>query len=172
MGRYIYAATPSENWSWKWIEVTHNITLSEGQISYVGGETACGQPQALFPDTSNFSETSKLDALLAYNTSLQDRFHTTANEVTMTIHYSPDIDPKHFHVEPANYRQYFHVVPGTVETVTLPLPKARNKIKLQAQALNEPGSARDKPEDESASRNDVDVFEIRVDGGTPAKKGK
>lgn len=41
LGRYIYAATPGENWSWKWIEVTHNITLSEGQISYVGGEAYC-----------------------------------------------------------------------------------------------------------------------------------
>jgi len=41
VGRYIYAATPGENWSWKWIEVTHNMTLSEGQISYVGGETYC-----------------------------------------------------------------------------------------------------------------------------------
>jgi len=103
---------------------------------------ACGHPQALFLGTHRVSETEKINSLLTYSVPLRDRFHTTANEVTMTIHYSPDIDPKHFHVEPANYRQYFHVVAGTVETMTLLLPKARNKIKLQAQALNEPGSAR------------------------------
>lgn len=133
---------------------------------------ACGQPTALFLGTQRISETEKINSLLTYGVPLRDRFHTTADELTMTIHYSPDIDPKHFHVEPASYRHYFHVAPGTVETVTLPLDKAKNKIKLQAQARNEPGRARDKAEGESASRNDVDVFEIRVDSGTPKRNAE
>lgn len=133
---------------------------------------SCGTLEELFLGTSNPSENPKVNSLLAYGVPLRDRFHTTADELTMTIHYSPDIDPTHFHVEPANYRHYFHVAPGTVETVTLPLVKSKNKIKLQAQARNGPGRARDKSEDESASRNDVDVFEIRVDSGTPKRNAK
>lgn len=139
---------------------------------------------ARFPGTSPARTSDELNGLLSYSEPLQDRFHLPAGtlEQAITIHYRDDLDPATFRVEPPQLRGKFHPLPGTSETVILPLGKPRNIIALEAKPQRTPpekdaeqeeppGVQKKQSGDNMGWRKDRDVFEIRVDGLPAERKG-
>lgn len=127
-----------------------------------------------FPGTER--EPAEVNKLLTYSTPQQDRWHVEAdvNEVEIKIHYSDDIDPKTFKVQPGWARSQFKPVPGGTDTVVLPLKQAVNKFNFEVATSKSRGP---KKENElHHSLHDRDVFEIRRDvvkkGNQGANKGK
>jgi hypothetical protein len=118
----------------------------------------------LFQGSSFGYEPSNINELLQYSSPLKDRFHVAAGTKETEIHifYGKDIDAKTFKVEPAWLKHYFNPVAGSDEQVTLPLKKARNKIKLSVHAIKATGTTR-KENESHHSYKDTDVFEIRID---------
>ena len=119
----------------------------------------------LFAGTGFRVEPENINKLLQYRTPQKDRFHVDAGtkETTLHIFYSEDIDAKTFKVQPAYLKHYFNPVAGSDEQVTLPLKKARNKMKLSVHTTKVTGTTR-KENMSHHSYKDTDVFEIRVDG--------
>ena len=109
-------------------------------------------------------ESDEINNLLSYGELQQDRFHVAARtkDITLHIYYANELDAKTFKVEPAWMKRFFTPVAGSDETVTLPLKKERNKIKLSVHTTKATGSSR-KNNEAHHSYKDTDVFEIRVD---------
>ena len=130
-----------------------------------GGDDGTRFPGALFE-----GETDELNQLLTYSEPLQDQFHSAdgARELEMVIHYHADIDPKTFVVTPQRHGigKLFHPVPGTSETVRLPLDAGKNRIELQVKrSTMPPGKSGQRPPGPAAHRGvnmDKDVFVVRV----------
>jgi hypothetical protein len=101
------------------------------------------------------------NALLAYSEPLRDRLQVPADTVqfTLSVVYSPDIDLQTFRVQPGWARCYFNPVPGTAETVTLPLRDAINRFHLEVTTAKSPGPRKD--DDAHHSFRDRDTFEVR-----------
>jgi len=119
----------------------------------------------LFAGTGFRVEPESINKLLQYGAPQKDRFHLDegTRETTLHIFYSKDIDEKSFKVQPAYLKHYFNPVAGSDEKVTLPLKKARNKMKLSVHTNKVKGSTR-KENESHHSYKDTDVFEIRVSG--------
>ena len=119
---------------------------------------------ALYPGTGYRVEPDNINALLRYRTPQKDRFHVPVGtkETTLHIFYDKSIDAKTFKVQPAWLKHYFNPIAGTNEQVTLPLKKARNKIKLSVHTIKATGTTR-KENKSHHSYKDTDVFEIRID---------
>ena len=119
----------------------------------------------LFAGTGFRVEPENINKLLQYRTPQKDRFHVDAGtkETILHIFYSDDIDEKTFKVQPAYLKHYFNPVAGSDEKVTLPLKKARNKMKLSVHTTKSLGTTR-KENESHHSYKDTDVFEIRVNG--------
>ncbi|MDT8451415.1 MAG: hypothetical protein RQ936_01565 [Gammaproteobacteria bacterium] len=120
---------------------------------------------ALYPGATFQVEPENINQLLQYRSPQMDRFHVDAGtkEIEMHIYYGKDIDSKTFKIEPAYLKSYFNPVAGTDEKISLPLKKARNKIKLSVHTIKATGTTR-KENETHHSYKDTDVFEIRVDG--------
>lgn len=145
-----------------------------------GEEYPDGIPgETRFPGSTFAGETDRLNELLTYSAPLRDKFHVEAGvrELEMTLHYHADIDPKTFRVTPEKHdlRRLFNPVPGTSETVHLPLEPGKNRIELQVQAALEPLGEQAAAPRPVVGRGGVsmdrDVFVIRVDAeaGHPGK---
>lgn len=128
------------------------------------------EAQPVFP--GNGDESAAINNLLTYSAPLRDRFVVGPDVTTlaMTIHYSPDIDPKTFKVEPGWARKLFNPQPGQSETVVLPLDHKRDLFKLEVHTAKDQTPRKDN--DLDFSFKDRDVFEIRHGDANPAGKGK
>jgi hypothetical protein len=96
-----------------------------------------------------------INDVLTYSEPLQSRFSVAANttSVSMTVHYSSEMDPDTFRVEPGWARELFTPKPGGSETLSLPLNMGLNRFRLEA--MKEGGTPSD------WSSRDSDIFEIR-----------
>lgn len=116
---------------------------------------------------SSVGESDAVNALLTYSAPLTDRFHvaSTVSSVKVTIHYSSDIDPKTFKVEPAWARNLFSPEAGKTETIQVPLRDPKSLFKLEVHALQNKTPRKENELDQSYK--DRDVFEIRRDPEPP-----
>ena len=154
---YPEAADPSIPW-------IPDFTIT-GMIAGPGCPGVTEPPDtARYPGTGFRVEPDNINQLLSYRVPQKDRFHVAAGtkETTLHIYYANEMDAKTFKVEPAWMKKYFNPLAGTDEQVTLPLKKARNKIKLSVHTPKATGTAR-KNNELHHSYKDTDVFEIRVD---------
>lgn len=113
------------------------------------------------------SEPSRINNLLRYSEPSKDRFHVKngTKEVKFTIHYSEEMDPKTFNVEPGYIKHFFNPVPGISQTVMLPLKmngkdSKKAKFKFEARMI---GVATGKDKTKADRMKDKDEFEIRID---------
>lgn len=144
---------------------TIDFTIT-GMIAAPGCPGVTEPPEtALYPGATFQVEPENINKLLQYRSPQIDRFHVDAgtNETEIHIYYGKDIDSKTFKIEPAYLKHYFNPVAGTDEKISLPLKKARNKIKLSVHTIKATGTTR-KENEIHHSYKDTDVFEIRVDG--------
>jgi hypothetical protein len=129
-----------------------------------------GNEDSIFFGTLFEGEVEAQNQLLTYSAPLQDQFHQAdgPRELEMIIHCHADIDPKSFVVTPQRHgiRALFHPVPGTSETIRLPLDVGKNRIELQVRRRFAPPV---KPGQSGAvfaggggSSLDKDVFVVRV----------
>lgn len=107
-----------------------------------------------------------INDVLTYSEPLQSRFTVAAKEisVSMTVHYSSEMDPDTFRVEPGWARELFTAAPGGSETVTLPLNMGLNRFRLEA--MKEGGTPSD------WTSRDLDIFEIRRGRVPPGQSKK
>lgn len=94
------------------------------------------------------------NSLLSYTGIERNRLHTTEDSIDIEVHYSPNIDPETFQVEPASMRYLFRPVPGSSNKVRIPLQQARTALRLKV-------LARSPHPDSEGDRVDVDHFEFR-----------
>jgi hypothetical protein len=96
-----------------------------------------------------------INDVLTYSVPHQSRFAVAAKEtsVSMTVHYSSEMDPDTFRVEPGWARELFTPEPGGSETISLPLNMGLNRFRLEA--MKKGGTPSD------WSSRDLDIFEIR-----------
>lgn len=145
-----------------------------------GEEYPDGIPgETRFPGSAFAGQTDPLNELLTYSVPLRDQFHLPAGsrELELRIHYGETIDPKTFRVTPEKrgLRRLFNPVPGSSETVRLPLEPGKNRIELQVQAGFTPPGRQAAAARPVARRGGVamdrDVFVVRVDAenGNPGK---
>lgn len=107
------------------------------------------------PSRKNATEDN---GLLSYSAPLRDRLHLEAgaNEMTIHIFYSEDIDVRTFKVKPESLESRFNPEPGSDELVTIPLNKQRTKIELSIESIDQDKKAK-------GDHKDKDAFEIRVE---------
>lgn len=119
-------------------------------------------PPPRFAGTPN-RESVAINDLLTYSAPLRDRFHVAAGvgSVEVKIHYSSDIDPKTFKVEPGWAKNLFHPVAGGSETVHLPLKDKKSLFQLEVRSTKDKTPR--KGDELDQSYKDRDVFEIRRD---------
>ncbi|MDH5546788.1 MAG: hypothetical protein OEZ43_14440 [Gammaproteobacteria bacterium] len=115
----------------------------------------------------NHKEPEDVNELLSYSSPLKDRFHVKkgTKEIELTVHYSEKMDPKTFNAEPGYIKHFFNPVPGTSQTVMLPLKKngkdsKKAKFKFEARMI---GVATGKDKTKADRMKDMDEFEIRID---------
>lgn len=108
-------------------------------------------------------EPDPINQLLTYTAPLVDRWRVASGvrSFELKITYAAAIDPKTFRVEPAWAKNMFHPVPGSSETVVLPLKDARNIFKLEVSMAKRHTQRKD--DAEHFSYMDKDVFEVRRD---------
>ena len=101
------------------------------------------------------------NALLTYSEPLRDQMHvpSTKEDFTVTIFYGEAIDPQTFKVQPGWAKRFFNPVPGTRETVTIPLRESVNRIHFEVGMEKSKGPRND--DENHHSRKDRDTFEIR-----------
>lgn len=124
---------------------------------------------------------AEANQLLTYSQPLKDKLHLAPGErsLTFTIHYSDDINPKSFRVQPAasGWQRLFNPQPGTQETVTLNLDDGRNRIEFFVQARFDPPGRTKDPKEQAAApphtgpHHDRDVFKVRVSPMSAAPGG-
>ncbi|MDH5548134.1 MAG: hypothetical protein OEZ43_21365 [Gammaproteobacteria bacterium] len=68
-----------------------------------------------------------INQLLSYEQPMSNHIRVSREEsaVPISIHYSPDIDPKSFRVKPTYLRKYFTPVPGSKETIVLNIEREK-----------------------------------------------
>ncbi len=105
--------------------------------------------------------------VLTYATPTQSQLSVPANQtdIALTVHYAGDMDPASFKVEPGWTRELFNPVPGSSETVMLPLKPGLNRFRLEANLMDNETRAVRRP------THDLDVFAIRR-GKTPPGQAK
>jgi len=131
---------------------------------------ACPSDTSAFPGSNkNEKESLAVNNLLSYSSPIRDRFHVESGtkNVSLTINYGKDIDPKSFKVEPAYLKHYFQPTPGKSEKILLPLKNNdKTKIKLSVRPIlegeNQKGKKTNKITNPAWGRStDYDEFEIR-----------
>lgn len=125
-----------------------------------------------FAGSAERSESDAVNRLLSYTAPLRDRFHVEpgVTMVTMTIHYSAEIDPKTFRVEPGWARPLFNPSAGATETVVLPLRDKKSLFQLEAKSVKD--KVPRKRDELDQSYTDRDVFEVRQTPVLKAPPGK
>lgn len=146
-----------------------------------GAEFPPGGAGDRFSGSMKGGENDQQNLLLTYSAPLRSQIHTDFGEksVTMTIHYSDEIDPASFRVTPERrgLRSFFHPVPGGSETIDIPLDTGLNRIKLQVSSRSAALGRQAVSASETAKAQsfllDQDVFVFRVPGdlgkGKPSK---
>lgn len=159
-----------------WIEDWTVTGLTQGPAcpGHEYPDNGTGTPK--FEGTLVKSDTEETNALLTYSQPLVDQMtlEPGATEITFTIHYNENIDPKTFRVTPASsgWAKLFHPAPGENETITLPVGEGKHRIQLNVKGVKDhASSSKGRGEQKGGVREDKDVFIIRVpessSGGEP-----
>ncbi|MCW8918672.1 MAG: hypothetical protein OQL08_07635 [Gammaproteobacteria bacterium] len=137
---------------WPWID----DFIVTGMID---GPSCPSDKPPVYP--GNGGEAEEISNLLTYTVPQRDRWHvnTDTDSLTLTIHYSEDIDPKTFKTEPGWARSFFNPIPGSTDTVVLNLKKGKNLFKFSVSPIN-PAVTNNKNK-HHRDNVDRDVFEIR-----------
>lgn len=115
---------------------------------------------AYFPGSTGQAGFGEVNKLLTYSEPMRDRWHTneSVKELTITVHYADNIDPKTFQVEPGWAQKYFDPKAGASQTIKLPLKQVKNIFKLRVSV--DPNNV---PASYGYYREDNDEFEVRRD---------
>ena len=169
-GERQYTLTPSmdtEGWDYGTYQLDDPTVPWIPDFTVTGTTTgpACLGQEYSFPGSSAWGrEPVEVNELLTYSEPKVDQFHVSkgTGNIAMTINYADNIDPKSFKVEPGYLRNYFHPTPGESESVSLPIKKNINllKIKLDVRAIRV-NKGKDKVDLDKMK--DTDVFTIHVD---------
>jgi len=128
------------------------------------GPACPGQEDNFLGSNDWDKESLELNSLLSYSAPTVDQFHVGkgVSQISMTIHYAVNIDPKTFKVTPAHYKKYFTANPGTSQSISLPLKKKGKhlNLKLEVRAV---ASKKGKDKSDLDKHKDKDVFVIRTD---------
>lgn len=116
-----------------------------------------------YPGSKGQFEPKGINEILTYSEPLIDRWHTdeSTNKVTIKINYSEFLEPNSFKVEPVWASSLFNPVPGTSQTIILPLGDTVNKFRLTAYPKE--GIGPTDPNRVYRPYYDLDEFEVRRD---------